>query len=224
LSPADSAHFLRATGDFVAQPPPDESGNQTAGRDYAERLRRRERARWKTVLDVQRPYRWNLRRLDLGRTLDVGCGIGRNLKNLGENSVGVDHNGDSIAIARDAGLTAYTTSEFWKTGIGAPGAFDSILLAHVMEHVSADVANGIVSEYLPCLRPGGSVVFITPQEVGYRSDPTHVRFVDLDVLRTHADALGLTVERAYSFPFPRPVGKVFKYNEFVLVASAPQPA
>ena len=202
-------------------PSAEETGSKTAGRDYAERLRRREGARWKTLLDVQRPYRWNLRRLDLGRTLDVGCGIGRNLKNLGGNSVGVDHNADSIAIAREAGLTAYTTDEFWETGIGAPGAFDSLLLAHVMEHVSAEVADDIVCQYLPCLRAGGKVVFITPQEVGYRSDPTHIRFLDLDGLRSHADALGINVERAYSFPFPRPMGKVFKYNEFVLVCSTP---
>jgi 2-polyprenyl-3-methyl-5-hydroxy-6-metoxy-1,4-benzoquinol methylase len=196
-----------------------EDGSGTAGEDYAERLRNREGARWKALLDVQRPYRWNLRRLQLGRVLDVGCGIGRNLKNLGPNSVGVDHNEASIAIARDAGLTAFTTEEFWSSGMGGAGSFDAILLAHVMEHVSADVANDIVREYLPCLRQGGRVVFITPQEVGYRSDHTHVRFVDLDGLRAHAADLGLVVERAYSFPFPRPIGKVFKYNEFVLVAT-----
>jgi 2-polyprenyl-3-methyl-5-hydroxy-6-metoxy-1,4-benzoquinol methylase len=200
---------------------PREDGSRTAGSEYAQRLRRREGARWKSVLDVQRPYRWNLRRLSLGRVLDVGCGIGRNLKNLGPNSVGVDHNRESVTIAREAGLTAYTTDEFWSTGVGEPGAFDAILLAHVMEHVSGDVANEIVNEYLPCVRHGGKVVFITPQEVGYRSDHTHVRFVDLADLDEHASQLGLVVERAYSFPFPRPAGKVFKYNEFVLVASRP---
>jgi 2-polyprenyl-3-methyl-5-hydroxy-6-metoxy-1,4-benzoquinol methylase len=193
-------------------------GSQTAGADYAERLRRLEGARWKRLLDVQRPYRWNLRRLGLGRVLDVGCGIGRNLANLGPESVGVDHNAESVATARARGLTAYTTQEFWDTGVGAPGAFDSMLLAHVMEHVDADVAEGIVKEYLPCLKPEGRLVFITPQEVGFRSDSTHVRFVDLDGLRRHSTNLGFAVERAFSFPFPRVAGKAFKYNEFVLVA------
>ena len=51
----------------------------TRGADYAERLETLETARWKRVLDVQAPYRWNLRRLGLGFTLDIGCGIGRNL-------------------------------------------------------------------------------------------------------------------------------------------------
>ena len=193
-------------------------GSDTAGRDYAERLQRLEGARWKKLLDVQRPYRWNLQRLELGRVLDIGCGIGRNLLNLGDDSVGVDHNVDSVAAARARGLTAYTTQEFWNTEAARPQAFDSLLLAHVMEHVEADVAESIVREYLPCLRPGGKVVFITPQEVGFRSDETHVRFVDLAVLEEHARRLGLSVLKGFSFPFPRPVGRVFKYNEFVLVA------
>ncbi len=193
-------------------------GSQTSGSDYAQRLQRLELSRWKRLLDVQRPYRWNLRRLDLGRVLDIGCGIGRNLVNLEGNGVGIDHNADAVAIARQRGLTAYTTAEFATSAAATPAGYDALLLAHVMEHVDADVAEGIVTEYLPFLRPGGRVVFITPQEVGYRSDTTHVRFVDLAVLRRHADSLGLTVDRAYSFPFPRLAGRVFRHNEFVLVA------
>jgi SAM-dependent methyltransferase len=204
----------------LSSTPPDD-GSSTAGADYAERLRRRSGSRWKQVLDVQRPYRWNLRRLGLGRTLDVGCGIGRNLHNLGPGSVGVDHNADSIRTAREAGLEAYTTEEFWSTPVGAPGSFDSMLVAHVLEHVSYEVADSILREYLPCVRPGGKVVLITPQEAGYKSDHTHVRFVDLGGMRDHVEALGLDLNRAYSFPFPRFMGRVFTYNEFVCTAVVP---
>lgn len=193
-------------------------GSGTAGGDYARRLELLELSRWKRLLDVQRPYRWNLRRLRLGRVLDVGCGIGRNLVNLEGNGVGVDHNAEAVAVARRRGLTAYTTEEFLASPASVPASFDAMLLAHMMEHVDAGVAEAIVTEYLPYLRPGGRVVFITPQEVGYRSDSTHVRFVDLAELRRHARSLGLRVVKAYSFPFPRPVGRVFRYNEFVLVA------
>ena len=38
-----------------------------------------------------------------------------------------------------------------------------------------------------------------------------------DVLKG-TTALGLTVDRQFSFPFPRAVGKVFTYNEFVTIA------
>lgn len=197
------------------------TGHETAGAEYAERLRRLETARWKRVLDAQRPYRWNLRRLGLGRCLDVGCGIGRNLLNLGPDAVGVDHNADSIALCRERGLTAFTTEEFYGEAAGDLGLFDSMLLAHVFEHVDADVAEGIVRDYLPHVRAGGKVVVITPQEVGFRSDATHVRFVDHAEVARQAARLGLSVERSYSFPFPRPVGKVFTYNEFVTVLRIP---
>jgi len=37
---------------------------------------------WKRLLRVQLPYRWHLRTLRLGKVLDLGCGIGRNLLHL----------------------------------------------------------------------------------------------------------------------------------------------
>src|SRR6478609_2276219 len=197
------------------------SGKATAGSEYAERLTALETARWKRVLDVQRPYRWNLERLHLGRTLDVGCGIGRNLQNLGPDAVGVDHNAHSIEICRQRGPTAYTTQDFLEGSKGQPETFDAMLCAHLLEHVSQEVADDIVTQYLPYLRPGGQVVFITPQEVGFRSDETHVRWVDREVAEGHVARHGMTVVRSYSFPFPRPVGKLFKYNEFVTVARKP---
>src|SRR4051794_27828148 len=71
---------------------------------YAYRLARLETVWWKRWLDVQRPYRWNLRRLEPGFTLDIGCGLGRNLSHLGGDGVGIDHNEESVATARARGL------------------------------------------------------------------------------------------------------------------------
>lgn len=198
------------------------TGRDTAGSDYAARLERLQSTGWKRVLDVQRPYRWNLRRLHPGRTLDVGCGIGRNLSHLSPESVGVDHNASSVAVCTRAGLTAYTTQQVADQPDLLPeGAFDSLLLAHLLEHVDEGVADDILAQYLPRLRRGGKVVLITPQEVGFRSDETHIRFVDFAVASAHARRAGLVVDRTYSFPFPRPAGKVFAYNEFVTVAHLP---
>ncbi len=186
--------------------------------DYTERLATMEGAGWKQRLDVQAPYRWNIRMLALGRTLDIGCGLGRNLAHLDGNGVGVDHNASSVAIAAKRGFDAYTPDAFAKSRHARPGAFDSLLLAHVVEHMGEDDALGLLRTYLPFVRPGGKVLVITPQEKGYTTDATHVRFCGFPEVAALCAAVDLSVQRQYSFPFPRPLGKVFPYNEFVTLA------
>jgi SAM-dependent methyltransferase len=189
----------------------------TTADGYTDRLSRLQTARWKQVLDVQRPYRWNLRRL-LGtrRTLDVGCGIGRNLATLPAGSVGVDHNAHSVEACRALGLTASTVDDFLATEPAEP--FEGMLAAHLVEHLPAGGAAAVLRPYLRYLAPGARVVLICPQERGYASDSTHTVFFDQDRLRDLAVELGLEVVEQRSFPFPRVAGKVFTYNEFVTVA------
>ncbi|MGQ0574686.1 MAG: class I SAM-dependent methyltransferase [Pseudonocardia sp.] len=188
---------------------------------YAQRLRTLEGARWKRWLDVQAPYRRNVRRLGLGRTLDVGCGLGRNLAHLGGSGVGVDHNADAVAVARERGLAAYTAAEFLAGPLATAGAFDSLLAAHVVEHMPERDAVALLRTYLPFVAPGGKVVLITPQERGYATDATHVRFCGFAEVAALCAGVGLTVARQYSFPFPRAAGRVFPYNEFVTLARTP---
>ena len=195
----------------------DESLNTTEGSAYTERLVDKETAWWKRVLDVQRPYRWNLQRLRPGFALDVGCGLGRNLKNLGGNGIGVDHNPTSVATARSRGLRAFTVDDFRASEFARPATFDSLLVAHVLEHLSEELGLGLLRDYLPFVKPGGKIILITPQEVGFRSDPTHVRFVELADLQALAAQAGVVPERAFSFPFPRVFGRAFVYNENVWV-------
>ncbi|MGH3658168.1 MAG: class I SAM-dependent methyltransferase [Micromonosporaceae bacterium] len=201
---------------------PAPSSRDTADAAYAERLRRLEGAWWKRLLNVQAPYRWNLRRLRLGRTLDVGCGIGRNLINLGPDSIGVDHNAESIRTARQRGLAAYTVEEFLASEYARPGGFDAMLVAHVVEHLSEAEANDVVGTYLDYLRPGGRVLFITPQEKGYASDHTHVRFCGFAEVSALVHDLGLEPVRRYSFPLPRWTGTWFTYNEFNVLTRKPE--
>lgn len=185
---------------------------------YAERLQGLESIWWKRLLDVQRPYRRHLQGLSLGFVLDIGCGLGRNLGHLGGNGVGLDHNAASVAAARARGLQAFLPDEFRASAFAQPGRFDAILLAHVAEHMRFAEAQALLADHLGFLRAGGRVVLITPQEMGFRSDPTHVEFFDLDAMARLAQALGLQVDKRYSFPFPRMAGRFFKHNEFVLLA------
>ncbi|MEU6312733.1 class I SAM-dependent methyltransferase [Streptomyces sp. NPDC047014] len=207
--------------DFATPSEPDPNTPGTAGADYTRRLARLEQSGIKRLVPAQAPYRWNLRRLRLGRVLDIGCGLGRNLAHCGPDSVGVDHNPHSVRTCRERGLNAYVPDELAEAPDCGPGSFDSLLVAHVLEHVDEETGENLLEQYLPLVRPGGSVVMITPQEVGFRSDATHIRWVGFEELRDHAGRAGIAVRRTYSFPFPRSAGRVFPYNEFVLVGTVP---
>jgi SAM-dependent methyltransferase len=176
---------------------------------------------WKRWLDVQAPYRWNLRRLELGFTLDLGCGTGRNLAHLDGNGVGIDHNEHSVAAARARGLEAYTGEEFACSPYAKAGRFDALLVAHVLEHMQLEQAIALVGQHLVYLRAGGKVVLITPQEAGFASDATHVAFTGFAELERVLGAHGLALEWRDSFPFPRFVGRIFPHNEFVVVGRKP---
>jgi 2-polyprenyl-3-methyl-5-hydroxy-6-metoxy-1,4-benzoquinol methylase len=193
--------------------------DSTEGEEYTQRLNRLQTSSWKRVLDVQAPYRWNLRRLfGNRRVLDVGCGIGRCLSHLAPRGVGVDHNKHSIDECRGQGLTAFTVDEFAESEYARPGAFNGMLAAHLVEHMPREDAVKILAGYLDYLTPDARLVLICPQERGYASDSTHVAFSDFDALTDVAYQLGFRKTHRQSFPFPRFAGKTFTYNEFVLVA------
>jgi SAM-dependent methyltransferase len=185
--------------------------------EYTDRLRRPDSARWKQVLDVQRPYRWNVRRLAPGFVLDIGCGIGRNLTHLDGHGVGIDHNPHSVAEARARGLEAYTNEEFAATDWNRSSAFDSILCSHVLEHLGMEDARQLLAEYLPLMKSTGRVILIVPQQAGFRSDATHVQYLDPPRLARLTALLPLELERIFSFPLPPCAGRVFRHNETVAV-------
>ena len=193
--------------------------SDTQDREYADRLIRLQRARWKRLLHVQAPYAWNLRRIQPGLVLEIGCGIGRNLMHLHGNAVGLDHNRFAVHYARSRGLKAFTPDEFDSGEYNVPETFDSLLLSHVAEHMRFGELVALVRMYRPLLRGDGRLILICPQERGFASDATHVEFMDFEKLRRAASEAGFDVEREYSFPFPRFMGRVFIYNEFVSLST-----
>jgi hypothetical protein len=208
--PAHYRPIIKARDPRFSSDAPAMNETGTSAPDYAERLAKLQRRGWKTWLDVQRPYRWNLRRLDPG--------IGRCLRTLPRGSVGVDHNERAIEIVRSLGLVAYSPADFAMSADFAPQAFDTLLLSHVLEHMTPPEAVGTIAQYLGLLRDGGRVIVFCPQEKGYASDPTHVTFLDAPALRRILVESSLRVESSYSFPFPRVIGRWFPYNEFVMIA------
>jgi 2-polyprenyl-3-methyl-5-hydroxy-6-metoxy-1,4-benzoquinol methylase len=119
-------------------------------------------------------------------------------------------------------MNAYTTEEFFASAeLSASGTYDSMLCAHVIEHLTHDEAREVIGSYLPTIKPGGTIVWLTPQERGFYTGETHITFVDFAELRSLADDLGLEFVKQYSFPFPRFAGRFFTYNEFVAILRRP---
>jgi hypothetical protein len=135
--------------------------------------------------------------------------------------VGLDLNAAVVSAARKLGFRAFTPEEFRGGEWDKPESFDSLLLSHVAEHMRRDQLLDLLRAHLGYLRPGGQLILITPQEVGFRSDHTHVEFVDFAALREIVAALALKPVREHSFPFPRFVGRLFIYNQFVSVSRKP---
>jgi 2-polyprenyl-3-methyl-5-hydroxy-6-metoxy-1,4-benzoquinol methylase len=184
---------------------------------YAHRLEGLERRWIARTFDVQRPYRRNIRRLDPGFVLDVGCGLGRNLSHLDARGVGVEPDEVAVATARARGLTVFTPAEFAASTYAGPARFDSLLVAHVLEHLTPEDGEQLLRRYLPSVRDGGRVIMICPQEAGFRSDATHVTFLDGPALVRLAESCGIAEIEVRSFPFARVAGRLFRYNETVVV-------
>ncbi|MFT3853034.1 MAG: hypothetical protein QM733_09880 [Ilumatobacteraceae bacterium] len=91
----------------------------------------------------------------------------------------------------------------------------------MLEHLDTDTGRALLDTWLPRLRPGGRVVLICPQERGFASDATHVRFLDAADLVAMCRDAGLLSIAARSFPLPRWCGGTFVYNETVVTANVP---
>ena len=196
--------------------------NNTNSFAYFEELRRNTESPLRRVLPVQLPYQLNLRRLVHGKTLEVGSGLGRNLRTLPPGSVGLDHNQYSVAYCQRLGLDARLLTEppGNRLPLGADESFDTLLLAHVLEHVEWDQQLSLIQTFLPFLNSQGHLVLITPQEKGHAATSSHISWTDTTRLLELIFGLNRSVARvrSFSFPFHRIAGRWFTHNEFIVCA------
>jgi SAM-dependent methyltransferase len=192
-------------------------GSLTQDEAYAHRLMSLQSISWKEKLRFLDPYGWQIRWVCKGSVLEVGSGIGRNLRALKGRSLGVDHNETAVAFANQKGLTSLTNEQFISQFGSKFQEFDTILLSHVLEHINQETQDEIFQQYMPFVKPTGRIVIICPQEVGFDSDPTHIRWVDESILINTLEDLNCTKIKLNSFPFPRRFGKKFIYNQFVAI-------
>jgi SAM-dependent methyltransferase len=193
----------------------------TETQEYKDRLFRLQKKSWKKRLKIQEFYAGQVIRLQPGKVLEIGCGIGRLLEHL-PDAVGIDHNVHSVNLARELGFQAFTELDFKNSKFNVVESFDSILLAHVVEHLTFQESVDLISNYLPLLKSDGKIIIICPQESGYRSDKTHVTFSGFSEIREICETLNFQVRSEKSFPFPRFMGNFFRFNEFIVMATSDQ--
>ncbi|HJX83388.1 MAG TPA: class I SAM-dependent methyltransferase [Candidatus Angelobacter sp.] len=96
-----------------------------------------------------------------GRLLDVGCGNGEALESmaaLGWQTEGLDIDPIAVQVARSKGLKVRQGT--LQSQQFASGAFDAVVMSHVIEHVHDPVL--MMQECNRILKPGGRLVVITP--------------------------------------------------------------
>jgi len=140
-----------------------------------------------------------------GRLLEIGCGSGRQLLSMraaGWDVRGVDFDPEAVAVARDCGLDVAVGD---VRDLGLDGSqFDAIVMAHVLEHVYDPI--GLLAECNRLLKPGGTLVSITPNgaSLGHRvfksawrglEPPRHIVVFTPRALKLACERSGLVLDR-----------------------------
>jgi 2-polyprenyl-3-methyl-5-hydroxy-6-metoxy-1,4-benzoquinol methylase len=103
----------------------------------------------------------SLAELPKGRLLELGCGAGDTLLRMSEwgwNVEGFDFDAGAARNCQNKGLNVHA-GDIFEQGY-ADNSFDAIISNHVIEHVHD--ARAMLCECLRILRPGGRLVFLTP--------------------------------------------------------------
>ncbi|MGI8655306.1 MAG: methyltransferase domain-containing protein [Pyrinomonadaceae bacterium] len=115
--------------------------------------------------------------------LDIGCGRGEWLELLkaeGLNAVGVDTNSIAIAQCRERGFDAREMDALAYLRALPSESVGAVTGFHLVEHLPFDVLMKLLDECVRVVKPGGAVVFETPNpqnvlvgSCNFYFDPTH---------------------------------------------------
>ncbi|WP_157768434.1 methionine biosynthesis protein MetW [Xanthomonas citri] len=155
---------------------------------------------------VRKLYLRSAQSLLRGPTLDFGCGVGELLGRLPVGSRGLEYNDATVAYCRSRGLLVDHYDGFaddWQLSVIPDSIrFESMVVSHVLEHLEAPAT--IFSKLARAAHRLGvqRLLVIVPGKAGFRSDPTHMTFIDAEFL-SRPELLvetGFKLKRSRYFP------------------------
>ena len=164
----------------------------TSNDEYFEYLQRRSR-----LGAIYRKH-WLYPRLSrrlIGRTLDLGCGIGDMLA-YRSNTVGVDINPHTVTFCKARGTEAYLMTS--DTLPFNAMEFNSVLMDNVLEHLVEPVP--LLAEVRRVLSAKGRLLIGVPGLKGWNSDPDHKTQYDESTLVASVEPLGFSHLETFHTP------------------------
>lgn len=145
--------------------------------------------------------------------LDLGCGRGEWLELMrdeGVESVGIDGSRGMVEICRNAGLDARREEVAYYLRSVSDGSLAVLTAFHLIEHLSLEELLEVIDHAVRVLRPGGMVIFETPNPKNFLvsshnffMDPTHVRPLPNELLAFLMEERGLCEPKAIPLhPYP----------------------
>jgi 2-polyprenyl-3-methyl-5-hydroxy-6-metoxy-1,4-benzoquinol methylase len=122
-----------------------------------------------------------------GKALDYGCGLGYVLQNLldrGLECSAAEFSAESVDLVN----RKFHTYPHWKGATLVSGlptkfqsaAFDVIICTEAVEHLSDDLLPQVISEMYRLLKPGGTILFTTPNEEDLEQAMTYCPFCEAE--------------------------------------------
>jgi O-antigen chain-terminating methyltransferase len=150
-----------------------------------------------------------------GSVLELACGQGEFLGLLAERGAkvfGVDSDEGMAQAARAAGHeVALADAVEFLHGDPAPGPFEGVFCAHLLEHLVPEQAARMLAGVRRVLAPDGVFVAVVPNPACFAvlthdfwRDPTHVRFYDIPLIEFLCAEAGLRVEASGANPLDHP--------------------
>lgn len=170
---------------------------------------------------IRRIYLKNIVRHVKGKAIDFGCGSGELLRLLPPGSIGLDINEASVRYCTQKGLKAFLYSPFtdnYEFAFIQPFSFQTFILSHVIEHLEHpfEILKKIFSS---CKRLHiEKIIIVVPGIRGFKHDPTHKTFIDIDFLNLFNKMEGFQITYMKYFPLNfKWAGKFLTHNELVTV-------